>query len=122
MRGLLFLLTLVLAACGGNGDGFKPTPEPLQHVPAISNLKLTPDSALYMEGDGSIVVTAEFAFTDLGQDIQTLQVKMSDGTSLEIPLAESVDTVSGSGCRRRLSVRSTWNSGWWIRRVTAQAM
>jgi hypothetical protein len=49
-----------------------------------------------MEGDGSIVVTAEFAFTDLGQDIQTLQVKMSDGTSLEIPLAESVDTVSGT--------------------------
>jgi hypothetical protein len=96
MRGLLFLLTLVLAACGGNGDGFKATPEPLQHVPAISNLKLTPDSALYMEGDGSIVVTAEFAFTDLGQDIQTLQVKMSDGTSLEIPLAESVDTVSGT--------------------------
>lgn len=96
MRSLLFLLTLVLAACGGNGDGFKATPEPLQHVPAISNLKLTPDSALYMEGDGSIVVTAEFAFTDLGQDIQTLQVKMSDGTSLEIPLAESVDTVSGT--------------------------
>jgi hypothetical protein len=50
MRSLLFLLTLVLAACGGNGDGFKATPEPLQHVPAISNLKLTPDSALYMEG------------------------------------------------------------------------
>ncbi|MGB5576326.1 MAG: hypothetical protein WBM88_02875, partial [Woeseiaceae bacterium] len=96
MRTLPFVLTLVLAACGGNGDGLEATPEPFQHVPEISNLKLSPDSALYMEGDGSVQVTAEFAFTDLGRDIQTLHVEMSDGASLAVSISESVDAVSGT--------------------------
>ena len=96
MRRLLFVLALVLAACGGNGDGVEATSEPVQHVPDISNLKLSPNSALYMEGGGSVQVTAEFSFTDLGQDIETLHVRMSDGTSLATPIDDLVGTVSGT--------------------------
>ena len=94
MRTLPFVLTLVLAACGGNGDGLEATPEPIQHVPEISNLKLSPDSALYMEGDGSVVVSAEISFRDAGLDIQTLWVRMPDGTSIEF--SESLATEAGA--------------------------
>jgi hypothetical protein len=94
MRRLLFLLTFVLSACGGTGDGFVATPEPVQHVPVISNLKLSPDSALYMQGDGSVVVTAEIAFRDAGRDIQTLWILMPDGTSMQ--LSESFATEIGT--------------------------
>jgi hypothetical protein len=85
MRSLLFLLTLVLAACGGNGDGFKATPEPLQHVPAISNLKLTPER---------LTVTAEISFRDAGLDIQTLKVQMPDGVTIDFN--ESFATETGT--------------------------
>ncbi|NNC57217.1 MAG: hypothetical protein HKO12_06630 [Woeseiaceae bacterium] len=96
MRSLLFLLTLFLTACGGNGAGFDVAPEPVQHAPEISNLKLSPDSALHMAGGGSVQVTAEFAFIDLGRDIQTLHVRMSDGTDLSIPVSKSANSVSGT--------------------------
>jgi|GEM_PF-5192041 len=96
MRRLLLLFVLVVAACGGSSGGSSATPEPVQHAPEISNLKLSPGSALYMEGDGSIQVTAEFSFTDLGRDIESLHVEMSDGTSLTIELADSINTVSGT--------------------------
>ena len=96
MRKFLIFLTLVMAACGGNGDGVNVSPEPVQHAPQISNLTLSPDNALYMEGDGSVQVTAEFAFTDLGRDLETLQVEMSDGTSLVIPIPDTVNTASGT--------------------------
>jgi len=96
MRGVLSVLAILLAACGGNGVSFDATPEPMQHVPQISNLELTPDNALYMEGDGSVQVTVEFGFIDLNQDIETLHVRMSDGTSLTIPVSASVNTVSGT--------------------------
>ena len=101
MRRLVFLLAFALASCGGNGDGGNaigvwPTPEPVQHVPEISNLRLSPDSALYMEGDGSVQVTAEFSFADVGQDIETLQIEMSDGTSLAVAIADVANTAAGT--------------------------
>ena len=96
MRRLLILLALALAACGGNGDGLTTMLEPVQHVPDISNLTLSPDSALYMEGDGSVEVTAELSYTDLGQDIETLHVMISDGTSLAIPISAAAASVSGT--------------------------
>ncbi len=96
MRRLFFLLPLFVAACGGDGDSFVASPGVFQHVPEISNLELSPDTALYMEGGGSVQVSAEFAFSDLAQDIQTLQVQMPDGTSLAIPLSELIETVSGT--------------------------
>ena len=96
MRRLLFTLALVLAACGGDGGDVTTTPESTYHVPAISNLKLTPDSALYMQGDGSVQVTAEFSYADLGRDIETLRVEMSDGTSMTIALVDQFGTRSGT--------------------------
>jgi hypothetical protein len=96
MRRLLFLLPFVLAACDGDGDGFIPTAESLQHAPEISNLNLSPDTAMYMEGEGSVRVTAEFGFTDVAQDIQTSHVEISDGTSLTNDLSEPINTVSGT--------------------------
>jgi hypothetical protein len=83
MRRVLFVLALGLAACGGDDDGVTTTPEPVQHVPEISSLKLSPDSALYMEGDGSVVVTAEITFRDDGSDVETLWLEKPDGTTAE---------------------------------------
>lgn len=96
MRRLLILLALALAACNGNGDDLTARLEPLQHVPEISNLTLSPDSALYMEGDGSVQVTAALSYTDLGQDIETLHVMISDGTSLEVPVSAAATSVSST--------------------------
>jgi hypothetical protein len=94
MRRLLILLALVLAACGDNGDGLTIALEPVQHVPEISNLTLSPDSALYMEGNGSVQVTAALSYTDLGQDLETLHVIISDGTSLAVPISGAAGRVS----------------------------
>jgi predicted regulator of Ras-like GTPase activity (Roadblock/LC7/MglB family) len=96
MRKVLAVLAIFLGACGGNGGGVETTPEPLQHVPEISNLTLSPDSALYMEGDGSIQVTAEFSYTDIGQDIETFYVRLSGGQSVPMSVAALVDGVSGT--------------------------
>jgi predicted regulator of Ras-like GTPase activity (Roadblock/LC7/MglB family) len=91
MRRLLFLLTLVLAACGGNGDGSRLTQEPVQHLPEILNLTLSPDSALQMEGDGSVVVTAEITFSDAGRDIETMWVRMPDSATMEFDEAINIE-------------------------------
>jgi hypothetical protein len=60
------------------------------------SLKLSPDSALHMEGDGSIQVTAEVSYNDTGQDIETLYVRLSGGSSLPISVAALADAVSGT--------------------------
>jgi hypothetical protein len=96
MRKFPFFLALFLVGCGSDGGSVPPAQQAVQHTPEISNLKLSPGSALYMEGDGSVQVTAEFAFTDLGRDLETLRVEMSDGTSLAIPIPDSVNTASGT--------------------------
>jgi hypothetical protein len=96
MRNFPIFLAFFLAACGGNGDGVNVSPEPVQHAPQISNLTLSPDNALYMEGDGSVQVTAEFSFADVGQDIETLHIEMSDGTSLTVSIADVANTAAGT--------------------------
>lgn len=96
MRNVLFILTLVLAACGDTGSVSEAMREPVQHEPVISNVTLSPDSAFYMEGDGSVQVTVGVFFTDIGRDIETLQIAMSDGTSLAIPVSTSLTSVSGT--------------------------
>jgi len=95
VRRLLLFLVLVLAACGGGSGGSRAAPEPVQHVPEISNFSLSPDNVMYMEGDGTVRVTAQFSFTDVAQDIQTLRVEMSDGTGITIEVSEPINTVSG---------------------------
>lgn len=81
MRKFLVLLALAVAACGGNGSGPTAGSESVQHVPEISSLKISPDSAAYMEGDGSVIVTAEITFSDTGRDVAAMWVEMPDGTS-----------------------------------------
>jgi photosystem II stability/assembly factor-like uncharacterized protein len=48
-----------------------------------------------MEGDGNVGVTATLAYSDADQDIVTMHVEMSDGTSDALPLA-AVDAASGT--------------------------
>ena len=93
MRKSIFVLALLLAGCGGDGDGSGPPPAD-QHAPVISNLKLSPESAVYMAGSGEMEVQAELAFSDAGQDIQTLWIGMPDGTQREFN--EASNAISGT--------------------------
>lgn len=99
MRKSLFILALLLAACGNDGNNFQPPDgggvvPPVQHVPEISNLKLSPSSVMFMSGDGQVAVSLELGFRDVGQDIQTLWVVMPDGTRVEF--AEASGEPSGT--------------------------
>jgi hypothetical protein len=100
MRNIVAFLALILCGCSGDGVESVIVPgtgqPPAQHVPEISNLTLSPDSALYMEGDGSVQVTAEVSYTDIGQDIETFYVRLSGGQSLAKSVAAVVDGVSGT--------------------------
>ena len=91
MRESLFFLVLFLVGCDGNGvesvivpdTGQPPAQPPVQHAPEITDVVLTPDTVNYMEGDGSVVVTAEITFRDDGSDVETLWVEKPDGTTAE---------------------------------------
>jgi len=87
-------LSLAVAACGGNGSDPAAVPETVQHTPEISNLKISPDSAAYMEGNGSVVVTAEIAFSDSGRDVAATWVQMPDGTSVKFDRSIVAETGS----------------------------
>lgn len=91
MRKSVFVLALLLVGCGGDGGGAKPLPA-VEHAPVISNLKLSPDSVVQMAGGGEMPVSAEFTFSDAGQDIQTLWVVMPDGTRVEFSEDPSATT------------------------------
>ena len=99
MRKSLFVLALLLAACGGDGNG--PVPNdgggvvpPVQHVPEISNLTLMPDSVTFMSGGGEVTVNITLGFSDAGKDIQTLWVEMPDGAVSQF--AEVANVVTGT--------------------------
>ena len=97
MRKLLFFFTLVLSACGGgdgDSDGFEATPEFVQHAPEVSYLMMSPNSASWLEGDGSVVVTVEVTFSDAGRDLRSMWIGMPDGTN--IVFSESFTTETGS--------------------------
>jgi len=114
MRRLLLLLVLVLAACGGSsgGDGFIATAEPVQHQPQILNLKLSPDSAMYMEGDGSVTLTATIGFSDVGRDVSEVKVAISYGAELSFPYDEvMVDTQDTMLCDFDISTVQTGSYG-----------
>jgi hypothetical protein len=96
MRRFLFFLLIPLVGCDSDGIDFRVMLTPAQHIPEISNLKLSPDNALKMAGGGSVQVTAEFTFKDLQRDIETLNIRISDETTLAIPISSSVNTVFGT--------------------------
>ena len=94
MRKILFLLVLVVAACDGNGDAPTIASQSVRHVPEISNLTISPDSATFMEGNGSVLVTAEITFSDAGRDLAAMWVRMPDGTRawFDEPIAAATGT------------------------------
>jgi len=101
MRKYLFCFALILAGCGGNGDGFSTVePEPLpaqplvKHVPEIIDVVLTPDMVNHMEGDGSVAVAAAITFQDDGSDIATLWVETLDGTTAEFDVSNQSENQS----------------------------
>jgi hypothetical protein len=102
MRKFLFYLALLLVGCGGSlgGDiavpvsGQPSVPPVSKHFPEIIDLALSPDTVTYMEGNGNAGVTAEITFRDGGQDLQTLWIRMPDGTTIEFQ--ESFDTETGT--------------------------
>ncbi len=71
-------------------------PQPVQHAPEIANLSLLPNSVTYMDGDGSVRVTTQFEFTDVGLDIQSVRIDISDGTSLTIAPTTPINSASGT--------------------------
>jgi len=91
MRKSVFVLALLLAGCGSDGDGTGPPPA-VQHAPVISSLKLSPENVAYMAGGGVMEVSAEFTFSDAGRDVQALWVGMPDGTRVEFSEASSAAT------------------------------
>jgi len=96
MRKYFFFLAFILVACVNNGDdGSTDTGGGLPaatHVPEITGFALSPDTATYMDGDGTIVVTAEVSVRDTGLDIQTLWVRMPDGTTVELGVSLATET------------------------------
>jgi hypothetical protein len=96
MRKYIFYFALLLVGCVNNGDdGSADTgtgPLSIAHVPEITELVLFPDTIPYMEGNGSVVVTAEVSFRDAGSDLHALGVRMPDGTTIEFDEPISTDT------------------------------
>jgi hypothetical protein len=99
MRKYLICFALLMFGCGDDGDGFSGIePEPLvadSTAPEISNLLVSPDTVLRMQGDGSVTATAEFSYSDPDLDIETMHVEMSDGNSQSISLG-TIETASGT--------------------------
>ena len=55
-------------------------------------MTLSPETVTYMQGNGSVVVTAEISFRDTGLDIQSLWVLMEDGTATEFQVSAATET------------------------------
>jgi hypothetical protein len=107
MRKLTFLFFLILAACGGNDPSvlavLAPTsstpstpPAADAHAPRILNLELSQSSALYMEGDGQVAVTAVLEVEDEGLDIETLRVSMPNDVVVNLDVSGLVDEATGT--------------------------
>ncbi|MDH3274553.1 MAG: hypothetical protein OEM99_08450 [Gammaproteobacteria bacterium] len=85
MRNYFLFFALILLGCTSNDDvGFGDPGTglpPVAHVPEITELVLLPNTVPLMGGNGSVAVTAEISFRDGGSDLQTLWVRMPDGTT-----------------------------------------
>lgn len=103
MRRLLFLLLLVLPACGGS-DGQstrvvldpEPLPQAAFHEPRILGVALSQSSSVYMEGDGQVAVTAVLEFEDDGADIETLWIHMPNDVLLNFDVSGLVNETTGT--------------------------
>jgi hypothetical protein len=64
----------IIPACGGGGGSSSPG-----SAPVISSLSWVPQSAIHMEGGGSVDVKFDLLYRDSDGDIKTLRVTDSDG-------------------------------------------
>lgn len=92
MRKFLFLLAFTLVGCGDDFNEPESARPQAQHAPEIIDVVLTPDSVTHMEGNGSVLVTAEISFKDIGLDIRSLRVKMPDGPAIEFQVSAATET------------------------------
>jgi hypothetical protein len=97
MRKSILLLTLFAAACGGgSSNGSQPAPPPIESAaPEISNLTVSPDTLMYMEGEGSVSAKVQLTYTDSDLDIESMRIEMSDGAR-QTMLLGPMDTESGT--------------------------
>ena len=95
MKNSIYVMLLFLVACGGGGGG-GGGPGPGQGTPPqISNLQLQDDFAFVMAGNGTSSVFAQGEFNDPDRDLASIQVEISDGSILVIPLPGPVTEASG---------------------------
>ena len=98
MRKYFLYFALFLFGCTSNGDdGSTDTgtgPPTVAHIPEITSFALSPDTATFMDGDGTVVVTAEISVKDTGLDIQALWVRMPDGTIVEFGESLATETAT----------------------------
>jgi len=91
MKNSIYVMLMFLVACGGSGGG-----GPGQGTaPRISNLQLQDDFAFVMAGNGTSSVFAQLEFNDPDRDLASIQVEISDGSSLVIPVPGNVTEASG---------------------------
>lgn len=97
MRKSIILFTLLAAACGGgSNDGSQSAPAAIESAaPEISNLTVSPDTFMYMEGEGSVNAKVQLTYTDADLDIESMRLEMSDGAS-QTMLLGPIDTESGT--------------------------
>ncbi len=69
---------------------------PVDSTPSISNLQFFPSSAFQGEGNGTLIVTGTFDFSDQGGDLSTLYITMSDGSTLSAPIEGVSGDLSGT--------------------------
>ncbi len=76
----LLLAVSTLMACGGGGGG------DAEHAPAISNLRISPASALQSPG-GTASISGTVDFTDAGGDIASLRWVSSGVADVTVPVS-----------------------------------
>jgi hypothetical protein len=91
-----------MVGCGGNGGdgsadpGTGPPPAQFEHTPQLLTLELLLDSAMHMEGNGEVAVTAMLEVADAGQDIETVTINVSNGVDLSFDVSGLVNDPTGT--------------------------
>lgn len=97
MQKYIFLLLLAVLGCSGC-EGRKAASEPAwepAHWPDVEGFVLSAEEVDYMEGAGKVTVTAEIAYRDAGEDIETLIIEMSNGDKLFINVSHLIAGQTG---------------------------
>lgn len=102
MRNSWFFLMLLLVGCNST-DGeesvvFETGQVSTQHAPEITGLTMSPGEAMHMDSGGFLTVFAEISFRDAGADIESLRVRMPDGSILSID--KNLNTETGTFSER----------------------